>query len=263
VKVALRDSPPLFLMAARFLIAGLLLLVALRALGYALPAGLSAWRPIVLLGLFNNALYLGVTAVAFQELSAGLGAVLASTNPLMLALVAPWALGERLTTRKAAGLALSYTGVAWIMWDRIGRDNRPRAIVLFMCALAFLVAGTILFKKLSFKPDLLVLNAGQLVSGGVFLIVPSLLVEPVSSVRATPALVASLAWLVVGVSWGAMMFWFWLLRHGDATRASAWFFLNPVIGLVLAAVLLGEPLAVSDLFGAVGVAVGIWLVQRS
>jgi drug/metabolite transporter (DMT)-like permease len=59
-----------------------------------------------------------------------------------------------------------------------------------------------------------------------------------------------------------MGIWFWLLRHGDATRASAWFFLNPVIGVFLGAAILGEPLRVQDFLGAATVALGIHLVQR-
>lgn len=79
----------------------------------------------------------------------------------------------------------------------------------------------------------------------------------------TAEFVAAMAWLVVAVSWVAMIVWFWLLRCGDATRASSWFFLNPVIGLALGALLLGEPLGPLDLPGAAAVGVGIWMVQRA
>jgi drug/metabolite transporter (DMT)-like permease len=59
-----------------------------------------------------------------------------------------------------------------------------------------------------------------------------------------------------------MLIWFWLLRHGEATRASAWLFLNPVIGVFLGAMLLAEPLRAQDFLGAATVAFGIHLVQR-
>jgi drug/metabolite transporter (DMT)-like permease len=60
-----------------------------------------------------------------------------------------------------------------------------------------------------------------------------------------------------------MLIWFWLLAHGDATRASAYFFLNPVLGLFMGALVLGEPLRGADFAGAAAVALGIWLVQRA
>ena len=216
----------------------------------------------MLLGLLNHALYLGVTTFAIDWMSAGMSAVLASTNPVMLALVAPWALGERLGPVRIAGLAVSYAGVCWVMWSRVGTDNRPEAMALFLLSTTFLVGGTIAFKRLAPACDRLVLTGGQLVVAGLVLAVPALAVEPWSSVRLTPGFVAMQGYLIVGVSWIAMLIWFWLLDHGDASRASAWFFLNPILGLVLAALLLGEPLGAHDLIGAAGVALGIALVQR-
>ena len=59
-----------------------------------------------------------------------------------------------------------------------------------------------------------------------------------------------------------MLIWFWLLTHGDATRASAFFFLNPIFGLFLGALFLGEPLTAIDFAGSAAVALGIYLVQR-
>jgi drug/metabolite transporter (DMT)-like permease len=262
VKIGLASSPPLFLMALRFLIAGALLLAWARLTGRRMPATAREWGSIALLGLLNNAVYLGLTSIALRDLSAGMAAILASTNPLMLALVAPWVLGERLTARKATGLLVAFAGVVWVMASRVGPDNRPEAVALLVLSIAFLVAGTILFKRVHPDQDLVVLNAGQLFVAGVALVVPSAGLEPLGSVRLTWSFVAVQAYLIAGVSWAGMLIWFWLLRHGDATRASAWFFLNPVIGIFLGATLLGEPLRAQDFLGAATVALGIHLVQR-
>jgi drug/metabolite transporter (DMT)-like permease len=263
VKIGLRDSPPFFLMALRFYIAGGLLLAWAHLRGRALPRTPAEWRSIALLGLLNYALYLGLTAVALQHLSAGMGAVLASTNPLMLALVAPWVLGERLTVKKGLGMLTSFGGVVWVMSGRLGDDNRLSAIGLVLLSIASLVAGTIAFKRVVESRDLLVLNAGQLLAAGVFLTVPCLLWEPIGSVRFSASFLIVQAFLVVGVSWIGMSSWFWLLSHGDATRASAWFFLNPVLGLFLGALVIGEPLRALDFAGGLAVALGIYVVQRS
>jgi drug/metabolite transporter (DMT)-like permease len=263
VKVALRDSPPLFMMSSRFLVAGgaLLALAWLRRVPF--PQNAAAWGRLVLLGLLNYAIYLGLTAFALRHLSAGMGAVLASTNPLMLALVAPWFLGERLTLGKLAGLLLSFAGVLWVMTSRLGDDNRPGAMAIMLLAIACLVAGTIVFKRSSFDHDLLVINGIQLLAAGLALVGPSLLTEPLAAVRLTPAFLAAQAFLVVAVSWVGMLIWFWLLSHGDATRASAYFFLNPILGLFLGALLLGEVLGFADFAGSGAVAVGIYIVQRA
>lgn len=263
VKISLESSPPLFLMASRFLVAGGLLLLYARMRGCRTPRGAQQWWPLAALGLLNFGLYLGLTSVALQHLSAGMGAVLASTNPLMLAIVAPWVLHERVGLLKITGIAISFAGVVWMMRSRLGDDNRPGAMVLVVVSITCLVAGTLLFKRMQLDYDLLVLNGAQLFAAGLFLIVPSLMFEPVGDVRLTASFLASQAYLVVVVSWIGMATWFWLLRAGDATRASAWFFLNPVLGLVLGALLLGEPLRAQDFAGAAAVAAGIYLVQRA
>lgn len=262
VKVGLTSSPPLFLMALRFLVAGALLMAWARLRGRRLPVGWREWGGIVLLGLLNNAVYLGLTAIALRDLSAGMAAILASTNPLMLAVVAPWFLGERLTGRKIAGLLVAFAGVVGVMASRVGPDNRPEAMALLVLSIAFLVAGTILFKRIRPDQDLVAVNAGQLFAAGVALMAPSVALEPLDSVRFTLSFLAAQAYLIAGVSWVGMLIWFWLLRHGDATRASAWFFLNPVIGVFLGAAILGEPLRAQDFLGAATVALGIRLVQR-
>lgn len=263
VKVALADSPPLFLMAFRFLAAGLLLLAWARLRGCPLPASWREWRPLVVLGLLNNALYLGVGSMALRHVSAGTAAVLASTNPLILALAAWWLLGERVGAARVAGLLLSFAGVVWIMHSRAGANDRPGWMIAMLAAIGFLVAGTVLFKRLRLRHDLVVVNGAQLLAAGLALAGPSLALEPVALVRFTPAFLAAQAFLVLGVSCLGMGIWFWLLSHGDASRASAYFFLNPVLGLFLGALLLGEPLRLQDFAGSAAVAAGIYVVQRS
>jgi drug/metabolite transporter (DMT)-like permease len=262
VKVALRDAPPLFLMAARFLVAGGTLLIYAAGRGR-LPRRAAEWGTIALLGVLNYAVYLGLTAVALRDLSAGMAAVLASTNPLMLALAAPLLLNERLRASQIAGLLISFGGVTAVMWSRIGDQNQLGAMALVLVAIAALVAGTIVFKRTALTHDLLVVNAGQLLVAGVVLAVPSVLWEPLGTVRFTGSFAAAQAFLIVGVSWIGMSIWFWLLSQGDATRASAYFFLNPVLGLFLAALLLDEPLRLGDFAGSAAVAVGIYMVQRA
>ncbi|HYF90709.1 MAG TPA: EamA family transporter [Symbiobacteriaceae bacterium] len=262
VKVGLRSSPPLFLMAVRFLIAGALLLLWSRLRGYSFPRSPREWARVVLIGLLNNAGYLGVAGLALRNLSGGMGAVIASTNPLMLAMVAPLFLRERLTPVKVTGFLLAFGSVFAVMYTRTGSANQPGAMALMLFANALMVTGTILFKRWAPRQELTVMNGVQLLASGLVLMVPSLLLEPVAAVGWNLSLLGAVAYLALAVSCGAMIIWYQLLRTGDASKASAFFFLNPVVGLFLGALLLGEPLYGFDLVGTVGVAAGIYMVQR-
>jgi len=91
----------------------------------------------------------------------------------------------------------------------------------------------------------------------------ALLLEGVPHIQWTGELIASFAFLVLILSVGASMLWFWILQHGEASRVSAYFFLTPVFGLVLGAILLHEPLQTLDGAGLGVIAAGLWLVARS
>jgi drug/metabolite transporter (DMT)-like permease len=263
VKTALRDSPPLFLMGTRFLLAGAALLLVAVASGSRLPASRRACLQLVLLGLLNYAGYLGVSAIALQFVTAGMGAVLASTNPLLLTGVAAAVLGERLGLPKLVGLGIALSSVVLIMWSRIGSSSEPLGMLLLLGANGIMVAGTVLFKRWAPQHGLTVLNGVQLLVSGAALTIPSLLLEPVATVRWTPTFLVALLYLVFIVSCGAMAIWFTLLRSGDASKASAYLFLNPVLGLALGALLLAEPLRTPDVLGGLGVGLGVYLVQRA
>jgi drug/metabolite transporter (DMT)-like permease len=73
---------------------------------------------------------------------------------------------------------------------------------------------------------------------------------------------ASFVYLVVVLSVGASLLWFWLLSRGAASRVSAFYFLTPIFGLAFGTLFLGEVVGPGDLVGLVAVALGIVLVQR-
>jgi drug/metabolite transporter (DMT)-like permease len=262
LKIALRDAPPLFLMCSRFFVAGAALVTFARLRGAPWPDR-AGWAQIIALGVLMQGIYFGLTSIAIQHLSAGLSAVFASTNPVLLALVAPWALGERLTLGKAAGITVSFAGVLWLMAGRAGAGNAPWAAGLFFGCVCFFVLGTILFKRWQPPHDRVLMTGAQLLTGACVLLPLTLFGERLDTVRFTPSMLAAQAYLLVVISCLAMLTWLWLLDHGDATSASAFFFLNPVWGLVLGAVFLGEALTAAELFGGVAVGLGVWLVQRA
>lgn len=263
-EVGLRSSPPLFMMGLRFVLAGGALLLIVVLLRRPLPRSRRDLARLVVLGFFNFACFFGLTGMALQGVAAGTGAVLASTNPRMLALVAPFLLGERLGPQKIGGMLIAFISVVGMMSSRLGIGDSPLHMGMILIANAAMVTGTILFKRWALPYDLAGMNAIQLLVGGVILLAPSLIVESVAtSVRWDATFVMALGYQWFVLSWATMLLWLFLLRSGDASRANTFFFLNPVFGLFLGAALLGEPLRLIDFIGTAGVALGIWLALRS
>src|SRR3954463_8264073 len=170
-KIGVTDCPPLILLTARFSLAGVLILgiSALRSEGWQLT-----WRDVAVfavLGVANNALYLGLGYTGLKTVSAGLGGLIVSANPVFTAVLAAVFLGETLTWRKVSGLLLGIAGVAFIVWHRmsVGADSL-HGIMFTLASLASIVVGTILFKVLAPKGDLWLGNGVQNLAAGIALL---------------------------------------------------------------------------------------------
>jgi len=264
-KVGVTHSPPLTLLAARFLVAAALLAGLAQTRGLPWPRGRRDWASLALFGLLNSGLYLGFSYEALRHLSAGMATIIAATNPLLLTLLAPRLLGERLTRTRLLGLALGFGGVVFVVGARLdvrgGADTPVGAVVAF-AGVVCLVGATVLYKRRPPRAHPLVVNAVQLAAAGLALTPPALLVEHPERVRVDMPLALSFLYLVLVISIGASLLWFWLLERGEASVASAYYFLTPIFGLGLAALLLGEPVGPRDLLGLVAVAAGIALINR-
>jgi drug/metabolite transporter (DMT)-like permease len=264
-KVALADCPPLLLLMARFLIAGfvMLALAALRK-GEATPG----WRDLAFLaviGIANNAMYLGLGYVGLRTVSAGLGTLVVSANPVLTAVLAAVFLGERLTWQKLAGLALGVGGVGFIVAHRLlhgGGGDSGAGLVFTFAALLSIVGGTILYKKLAPKGGLLMGNAVQNIAGGLVLLPFAFSFESLGEIVPSWRLLASLGYLTVLGSIVGYLLWQHLIREMGATAASAYHFMMPPLGVLFAWLLLGEHVAPADVLGIVPVALGIYLVTR-
>jgi drug/metabolite transporter (DMT)-like permease len=263
-KIGVTDCPPLILLTARFSLAGILILGITALRGEAWSS--LTWRDagsFAILGIANNALYLGLGYTGLQTVSAGLGGLIVSANPVFTAVLAAAFLGEALTWRKVMGLVLGIAGVGFIVWHRmsVGTDDW-HGILFTLASLASIVAGTILFKVLAPKGSLWVGNGVQNLAAGIVLLPFAFTFSSVADVVPSARLVGAFAFLVLGGSILAYLLWFHLLNVCGATAASAYHFLMPPLGMLFAFLVLGEHVEFRDLLGIVPVALGIYLVTR-
>jgi drug/metabolite transporter (DMT)-like permease len=267
-KIGVTDCPPLILLAARFSLAGLLILgfFAFRREAWRQLTSQFSWREatmFAILGIANNALYLGLGYTGLKYVSAGLGGLIVSANPVFTAALAALLLGETMTWRKVVGLLLGITGVAFIVWHRmsVGTDSLHGVLFTF-ASLASIVAGTILFKLLAPKGSLWIGNGIQNLAAGIVLAPIAFAFADIHDIVPSLRLAGAFAFLVLGGSIVAYALWFHLLKVCGATVASAYHFIMPPLGMLFAYLVLGEHVAFRDLLGIVPVALGIYLVTR-
>jgi drug/metabolite transporter (DMT)-like permease len=263
-KIGVTSCPPLILLAARFSLAGIVILgvSALRNEAWSF-----SWRDagvFAILGIANNALYLGLGYTGLQTVSAGLGGLIVSANPVFTAVFAALFLGEQLTVRKVAGLLLGIIGVGFIVWHRMsaGTDSW-HGIMFTFASLASIVTGTLLFKLLAPKGSLWIGNGIQNLVAGIVLLPVAFTFSSLGDIVPSPQLLGAFAFLTLGGSIFGYLLWFHLLKVCGATAASAYHFLMPPLSMLFAWMILGEHVELRDLIGIVPVALGIYLVTRS
>ena len=261
-RVIVAHAPPIGALALRFWISGAIALGLAAALGLPWRLPRSAWWPVAVFGLCQNALYLGLNFVAMQTIEASMAAILASTMPLLVAALG-WAfLGRKVSGLGAAGLVAGFAGVAIVMGSRLSGDADPLGFALCGLGALALALATLTLRDASAGGALLTVVGWQMVVGAAVLSVVAAATETLA-VDLTPALGLAFAYTVLVPGLLATMAWFVLVRRIGAVQASAFHFLNPVLGVAVAAALLGEAVGPHDALGVAVTAVGILMVQLS
>lgn len=261
-RILVTNAPPLTVSAIRFLIAGTIVLLLARMTGQSLRLTRSQWRLTVVFGICQNALYLGLNFVAMQWVEASLAAIIAASLPLWVGLSGWLIWGEKVPPLGVIGLFAGIAGVALIMGTRLNAGVDPLGVLLCVLGALALTFATLSVRGASSGGNILTVIGFQMLVGSAVLWIPALALETwhVSwSVQVAAAFLYTI--FVPGIL--ATILWFWLVRRIGATRAATFHFLNPFLGVAIAAVLLGEALGPLDIVGVAVITVGILAVQLS
>lgn len=263
-KLGLLDSPPLLFLSVRFLIAGALLLLWSAAVGQLRWPTRPEWIALLVVGLFNHAVYLGLSWVGMTHLSSGMATLIISANPIVVSLLSRTVLGEPMALRQWLGLFLGFSGVAWVVQGRVGGPLDSALgfaqVALALCALAL---GTVLYKRWPVNMHRAASTGYQILLSAAALLPVALLMESPAELHLTPRFLWALLWLIGVVSIVGYLLWFSMLEGQAASKASAWMFMTPPLGVLAGWWVLNEPLHAQDLWGIIPVALGIALVTCS
>lgn len=262
-RIIVADAPPFLALGVRFLISGLLGVGIAWLLGQRIALDRRQWIALLVLGVCQNTLYLGLCFVAVQWVEAGVVVIIASLLPLIVAAASWLFLGERSTWLGIAGLVAGVVGVLVIMSGKVSGDAALHGVIATLVGVAALSAATLLVgNAFGGNPNVLMIVGLQMLVGCVTVMPVSWLLETWSVTFSLP-LVLAFAWTTLVPGLAATLIWFTLVRAIGATRAAAFHFLNPFFGVAIAAVVLGEPLGPTDLIGVAIVTAAIVAVQSS
>lgn len=259
IKLGVATIPPITLIAARTLIAGLVLVIVMHWRGLVLPRDAATWRRFLFQACLNSVIPWTLIAWGERSLDAGLATILNSTSPIFtFFLTVAITHHEALTARKLFGVLAGLGGICLIVGMQalagLGEQLAAQAVTVLA---AICYAGAAIFSR-GFKGlDPMAPAAGSLLCGAAVLVPVSLAVDrPWTLVPSMSSLLALFALAVFSTAM-AFVIYFRLIQTLGSVGTTAQAYLRVPIGVALGVLFLGESLSATAWIGLGCVVIGV------
>lgn len=264
IKIGLQEVGPLHVVFFRVFFALLGLSVFYLVTRRSFPLR-KAWKLYLFLGVFNVALPFFLVSWSETHITSGMASILNSMQPLTTSLIAAvFIKEEKLTPRRIAGLLLGFGGVLVLMSDKLGGEVTGETIgILAMVIAVFCYGSSGVFARIhneGVKPEDQAL--GQFVMGMFFIIPAMLSFESPFTLPMRPVSYLAFAWLGLLGSFFAAITWYSLLDEIGPARVSMTTYMFPLVGVILGATILKEPVNWRILAGGLMILGAIIIVNQ-
>jgi drug/metabolite transporter (DMT)-like permease len=269
IRVGVREVPPFLLAGLRFLVAGLVLYLWMRARGTPSPTR-RQWGAATLLATLIFVLDYGLLFWAEKRVPSGIAAVMMATIPVFMAIAEIVVLRtQRLTLRLGLALLVGLAGVGVLVGRSVGVGEAPvdtaGACALIVAAVSWSVASA-LSRKLP-SPTSKVMSSGtQMLAGGVLLLLASATLGEFSGFH--PQAVSrgawlALAYLIVAGSIVGFTAYVWLIHHESPTKVGTYAYVNPLVAVLVGYFLGGEAIGLRTIVGTLLVLVSVVVITTT
>jgi len=254
IDVGLGHFPPLLFSALRFLVAAVPAVLILRHPGV-------PWRWVALVALTLGILKFGLLFTGMAAgMPPGLSSLVLQTQAVFTAVLAVVLLGERLTRRQVAGLAVAIAGVALIAVD-LGATSPAGAFVLVIGAAAMWGVTNVAIRRAS-PPDMLRFMVWVSALATLPLFALSAIVEGPQrdwdALRTAPwPAIGAVVYVGLVATVAGFGAWGYLIRTYSASTVAPFSLLVPVFGMAASALLLGERISPLKLLAGVLIIAGV------
>jgi drug/metabolite transporter (DMT)-like permease len=239
VKIGLQYTPPLQFAGIRFMISGLLILPFCRNLRQEMKAVLQNFRSVMIICLFQTVILYYFFYQGLNKTPAAIAAIIVGGGPLFIAFLAHFITGrDQLTLRKIAALCIGFSGIIMLALTKSSGvpDQKKMSLGIVMLIAGNFAGGygNILVSENKLRISPVFLNAFQIFTGGMVLLIISFFTEDISfAIKPFPYYI-SLAWLSF-LSAAAFTLWFIILSRPEVrvSEINVWKFIIPVVGAVL------------------------------
>jgi drug/metabolite transporter (DMT)-like permease len=255
IRVGVLEMPPFLMAGIRFTAAGLVLYAWMRVTGVPSPSW-GQWKAATLLGALMFLMDYACLFWAEQRIPSGIAAVILAAIPVCITLLEITFLRtQRLTIRLALGLLVGIVGVAVLMNPSASLGEAPLdrggAIALLVACAGWSI-GTVVSRRLILPESKAMSAAAQMLTGGVMLLALAAVAGEFGHFHAeaiSGRAWFSLVYLIIAGSIISYTAYVWLLHYESPTKVGTYAYVNPVVAVILGAVLGGETIGRRTLLG--------------
>jgi len=263
LKVGLAYAEPITYLALRYGVVLAVLVPLFLVMRPPLPKSPVEWGHQVVIGILVQTLYFGLAYIAMKlGVSAGLQALIVSLQPILVGILAPGLVHERVGLIQWLGLGLGVLGAALVIMTRSAVDATSAVGILCSFGALFgMTAGTLYEKRFGVAQHPVTSNLVQYAVGFAAVLPLSWALENMQ-VSWTGEMIGALLYLVIGNSLVSVTLLLAMIRRGEASRVSALFFLIPPVAAVIAWLLIGEAMPPLAWIGMALAAAGVAAANR-
>jgi drug/metabolite transporter (DMT)-like permease len=261
IKIGVETITPFTLVAIRLGIGMALLAAVVLVVRPAFPRQARMYGHLALLSVFSVVLPFSLITWAEQSVSSSLAAILTSTVPLFVIVIAAFFLrDEGITVNRVIGLVVGFGGVVLLTGGPAGGGEMPAQLALLGAAASYGI-GAVYGRRTVTGLAPIVPAAVQVAFAFALSSLLALAFERPFDLGYSPAAIGSLLWLGILGSGLAYLAFFRLLRRWGATRTSLVAYVMPVVGIALGVLIAGEAVDLPMIVGSLLVIGGIGLVN--
>ena len=255
IRLALEGGalPLTMVSGARFIIAGSLMYAALRWRGMAAPTR-RQWRNLAIMGLTMLVLGNGMVVLAERTVSSGLAATAVASVPLWMALFGAMR-GQNASRGEWLGIGIGFLGVVWLNAGS-SLTASPQGLILLLIAPIGWAFGSVWARGLDL-PNPFMTAAGQMLCGGLMLVALGVATGERPTTWPSMNGLLAVAYLCMFGSIVAFTAYVWLLHNVRPALAASYAYVNPVIAVMLGALIGHERFGLHDIAAMVVILVGV------
>ena len=265
IRVGVTDMPFLTFAGVRFFSAGALILLFSKLKRWSFPDRLQDYKTIITAGFLLLFISNGLVCWAEQWIESGLTALLLASMPLFMALIEIIVPHEQRIGRLGwFGLVIGFLGVIYLVGPHVALEGRTFIAMLALLGASLNWAIASIYLKRRTVSGAMMPNVGiQMLTAGLAFLFTAMLFGGISMTGASLSGIASLLYLIFIGSILAYSAFNYMLKALPAAKAGTYAYINPVVAVILGALILNESVTTQNIIAAVIILSGVVLVQIS